>query len=524
MIRLRLLGGFSATTEDGRPVPLVGAKRIAVLAYIAAAKPIGMHRRDTLLPLFWPEHAEPEARRALRHTVYVLRRSLGAGAIVGGGADEIGLSPSEAWCDVSELESASRDSRDEDALALYSGDFLEGVRLSGSAELEQWLDTRQRQLRDIAVAAAWRLEVTMRMHGDMNAAMAAARRALEFRPADPSNVRRAMTALAELGAKEEALRVFEDFRLYAEEQLGQPAHAELLELSHAIRHAEVAAVPVVAPASIADGAARVTAPADSSGALTALQRRVRNFYRDAVAGRAKLAALSVLGLAACGAAVLGANMLLSMRSLPAAVARGTSVSILPFAIYGDSVPARLSRGLGDLLATRLDGVVGSSVAISRSNAGGERGLDLEQARRIAATEGAGWFVLASLTRSGRRTELDARVYRDTSVVASAMASGRADDLFALVDTLALNLIVDVEAHGRRGAAGESMPPTASLNAYRAFLSGERLVAAGRAAEAIEEYQRASHADTTFSLAAMRVAWLANCAGDSALARERWTWA
>src|SRR2546429_348307 len=66
MIELRMLGRLSLTGADGREVRgLLGQpRRLALLAYLAAASPQGFHRRDTLLALFWPELDQEHARAA----------------------------------------------------------------------------------------------------------------------------------------------------------------------------------------------------------------------------------------------------------------------------------------------------------------------------------------------------------------------------------------------------------------------------------------------------------------------------
>jgi len=47
---------------------LAQPKRVALLAYLAAATPRRLHRRDSLLALFWPElDQEHAARRCARH-------------------------------------------------------------------------------------------------------------------------------------------------------------------------------------------------------------------------------------------------------------------------------------------------------------------------------------------------------------------------------------------------------------------------------------------------------------------------
>jgi serine/threonine-protein kinase len=75
MIEFRLLGTLHLTDAAGREVKslLTRPRRLALLAYLAAATPRGLHRRDTLLALFWPELDQEHARAALRQALHVLR-------------------------------------------------------------------------------------------------------------------------------------------------------------------------------------------------------------------------------------------------------------------------------------------------------------------------------------------------------------------------------------------------------------------------------------------------------------------
>src|SRR5436309_2496778 len=92
MIELRMLGRLSLTGADGREVRgLLGQpRRLALLAYLAAASPQGFHRRDTLLALFWPELDQEHARAALRQALHVVRDALGGDAVTSRGDEEIG--------------------------------------------------------------------------------------------------------------------------------------------------------------------------------------------------------------------------------------------------------------------------------------------------------------------------------------------------------------------------------------------------------------------------------------------------
>src|SRR2546422_8632153 len=90
MIEFRLLGTLHLIDAAGREVKslLTRPRRLALLAYLAAATPRGLHRRDSLLALFWPELDQEHARAALRQALHVVRDALGADVIVTRGDEE----------------------------------------------------------------------------------------------------------------------------------------------------------------------------------------------------------------------------------------------------------------------------------------------------------------------------------------------------------------------------------------------------------------------------------------------------
>ena len=57
-------------------------KRLAVLAYLATARPRGMHRRGSLLVVFWPEENEHRGRNALSQTLHAIRRGIGEQVLI----------------------------------------------------------------------------------------------------------------------------------------------------------------------------------------------------------------------------------------------------------------------------------------------------------------------------------------------------------------------------------------------------------------------------------------------------------
>src|SRR5688572_27899414 len=103
-----MFGTLEIITSDGHTVDglVRRSRRAALVAYLAAAGPRGLHRRDKLLALFWPESDGPRARAALNQALYVLRRELGESAILVRGDDEVGLNRDAVWCDVIAFEDA----------------------------------------------------------------------------------------------------------------------------------------------------------------------------------------------------------------------------------------------------------------------------------------------------------------------------------------------------------------------------------------------------------------------------------
>ena len=69
MFRLKLLGSLDISGADGTPgsAPVRRLKPLVLLAYLAAARPRGFHRREKLTALFWPELSTERARAALLH-------------------------------------------------------------------------------------------------------------------------------------------------------------------------------------------------------------------------------------------------------------------------------------------------------------------------------------------------------------------------------------------------------------------------------------------------------------------------
>src|SRR3989442_1916179 len=117
MIESRFLGILHLIDAGGRGAKGLPTRprRLALLAYLAAATPRGLHRRDSLLALFWPELDQEHARAALRQALHVVRGSLGSDLVLTRGDEEIGLDFDRLWCDVVAFDEAVAAGTDREA-------------------------------------------------------------------------------------------------------------------------------------------------------------------------------------------------------------------------------------------------------------------------------------------------------------------------------------------------------------------------------------------------------------------------
>ncbi|HUF88921.1 MAG TPA: tetratricopeptide repeat protein [Gemmatimonadota bacterium] len=198
---MSLRGADGSALEDVLHQP----KRLALLVYLALAEPRGLHRRDSLLALFWPDLPEKRARNALNKTVHFLRSHLGAEVIPRGSTD-LGLDPAAVWCDAVVFEEAVRDGRPGDAVELYGGPFLDGFHVAEAAEFAHWMD-RQRDHVEVGYAGALEeLAGRAAARGDREVSVELWRRLVDHDPSSSRAVIGLMEALESIGDRVAALQ------------------------------------------------------------------------------------------------------------------------------------------------------------------------------------------------------------------------------------------------------------------------------------------------------------------------------
>src|SRR2546426_10516525 len=259
VIELRLFGGLDLRRSDGRELEsiLTQPKRVALLAFLAAATPYRLLRRDTLLGLFWPELDQDHARAALRQALHGLRQGLGTDVLTSRGDEEVGVGEQRLWCDARAFQHAIEASDWSSALELYRGGLLEGFFISDSPEFERWLEDERARLRNRACQAAWTLAQRSKAEGDFARAGHWARRAAALVPGDEETLRRLVALLDDLGDRVGAVRVYEEFakRVAVEFQVQPAAETKalvaLVRSREAVSPAPLSRAPAAQPPSAA---------------------------------------------------------------------------------------------------------------------------------------------------------------------------------------------------------------------------------------------------------------------------------
>jgi TolB-like protein/DNA-binding SARP family transcriptional activator len=452
VIELRILGSLQLSASDGRDLASLArqSKRAALLCYLAAAVPEGLHRRDTLLALFWPELDETHARASLSQALYVLRNALGDQGIVTRGDDEVGLSPAIVWCDARAFETALDAGQPATALALYRGGLLDGFFVSDAPEFGRWVERERERLRDRAADGAWALAEARAAAQDAVQATRWARWAAALAPADEVVIRRLMTFLRRLGDQAAALRAYEAFAFRLTHEYELAPSAETRALAAAIRAGSATPFQTPAPPTpSSEGTIAARPPL-----ATAHPLRVPRWLLWTVGVAA------VVGLAWPG-----------LRS--AAHRPRTAIAVLPFRnLNTDTSLAHFADGLHDELVTQLTKVAALTV-IGRTSVSGYQQTS-KSPRQIGEELGVGSIVEGSVQVVGNRLRVSVQLL-DPVTQADRWAERydrTVDDAFAVQSDIARQIVAQLGARlTDPEAEALAAAPTQNSQAYLFYLQG-----------------------------------------------------
>ncbi|MGH7467269.1 MAG: BTAD domain-containing putative transcriptional regulator [Longimicrobiales bacterium] len=539
MIRLQTFGGAVLLTQRG--VPLAGAatqrRTLGLLSILAVAGEAGVSR-DKLVGILWPDVDARRARHSLTQALYAARKSLDCADLFEV-TEDVRLNGQRLRSDVGDLEAALSAGDDATVVALYRGPFLDGFFFS-SLEFERWLTSQRSRLENQVIAALERLVERSERTGDKRSAAQHLRRLAAIRPADSAVAVRLIRLLADTGDRAGAIQHAHAHVRTLREEFELEPDGLVLQLATELR-APRAAPPMMAvvepPALATDPIEMVTVsrprrppepePEPNDPPIWAGSHS----YADAIDAppeeahsarpRRSLASLVLIGVLA----VL--ILLVSQVDLRTAHVSllNQSLVVAPFRVLGaDASLDYLREGMVELLSTRMSDDTSRSMdagAVIRAwrRTGITSAVDAprDTVLHMAARLGAERVIVGSVVGTTARAILSASVVgaRSGELSAEASVEGPLDSLTTLVDRLAVKLLL------AQSGQDEQLPEriTPALPALRAFLTGYAPFANGDFAVAADRYGRALRFDSTFALAALRLAFSADRLNDFELQRR-----
>ncbi len=253
MIRLRTLGSIELHSAAGESLDAVVAqpKRLALLAYLALARPFGFHRRDRLFAMFWPEQDESRARDSLNQAVRFLRQALGSSVVLSRGAEDVSVDRAQLWCDAVAFQTAVDEERPREAIELYRGELLAGFFVADARGFEEWLEGERARLREQASQAARAVAEGEEAAGNLTQALRWGRLEFSFSNGDERALRRWLAMLARAGDRAGAIQAYEDFARRLRDEYEADPSPETQALVETIRR-DVRKPLAAAPAPIVD--------------------------------------------------------------------------------------------------------------------------------------------------------------------------------------------------------------------------------------------------------------------------------
>lgn len=534
---LHLLGGASVEGPSG---PLSGRvvqrRRIAFLALLATA---GDRRlsRDKLAGYLWPASSDTQARRLLSDTLYVLRQALGEDAVLACG-EVLRLNPDIVSTDVASFEAALEKEDPERAAELYHGPFLDGFHAGAGSEFEHWRDAERRRLAELHASALESLAEAAEERSDLPRAVLWWKRLAAQDPYNSRIARRVAWALATSGDRGGAIQFLRTHELSLREELGVEPSPDVLAYTERLKR-EGALRPAQFPAPESTDAPAIDSPrGQQRGGRWSVSASTHEATSPAVKpeasprpphppwpllSRTKAVALGLAAATLSGALIaawfLSRGPSREVTSPVHGSGKMERLVVFPFSYRGSDRYTHFGEGMVYLLSVSLDGagdlrtVDPYSVFLAVRREGGNP-LGPSRGRRMAGSFDANRFVMGDIAEVADRLRITAWLYEGDAPAAQAAVEGEAGQFYRLIDDLTAQLAVEYIGEDGARLVEVGARTTSSLDALKAYLKGESAYRRGRDSLALQAFQRAVQADSTFALAWYRVA---------ASAINTWAW-
>jgi len=264
-------------------------------------------------------------------------------------------------------------------------------------------------------------------------------------------------------------------------------------------------------------------PSDRFGSGDELSSALADIHRSRVTRSGRLSRIPLRVAVAAGVAlvvVIGVSALIAHRSAQDPATSKGGIAIFPFTVRGrvDSTIVT-PDGLLELVASRLPGDAGphaldpQRVIARLREKKSAAPLSTDAMRHLASSLGASTMFVGSATGTNQHLEIAGVIYdvRDGASIAPISVAGAPDNVIALVDQLSAALLVKLV---NRATLRTNPLMTSSLPALRRFLGALEQYRRGQYKLAAAELEEALRLDSTFALAALRLAITRNMADGS----------
>lgn len=264
-LKIRLLGS-PEVIFDRQPLSFPTQKALALLIFLVVEG--GMHSRDWLMTLLWPERPADRANVSLRATLSRLRGSLRpAGDLLISEGGKVGFDfAGPIDLDLARLAAAAQREVEpaelSTILTLDRGEFLEGFSLPDAPEFDTWAAIQRAACRHRLETVYDRLSQHMLAGHNSAAAAETAARWVARAPLSEQAYRRLMAAQALSGHRSAALQTYQRLKEALQQELGLEPGRETVVLADNIGRGQVEGDrPGPSPTAIAGAAG----PAGAAG-------------------------------------------------------------------------------------------------------------------------------------------------------------------------------------------------------------------------------------------------------------------
>ncbi len=248
-------GTLSLRLDDETLTDFVSQKTVALFIYLLLHP--REHPRDVLAELFWSETSGEQALKNLRTVLSNLQKRLSDYLEVTRQSISI-CQPEAIWCDAKAFEErlglvdtrhkqpispARQRQKLAEAIALYQGDFLMGLKTDNAPQLDQWVSLERERLQRHFSQALYQLMNLCAMQGDFVVGLEIGQRLITLEPFWEDAYRLQMNLSVQVGNRPAAVQLYDSLYELLQTELDTEPEQETTDLVERIKNNQVRLSP-----------------------------------------------------------------------------------------------------------------------------------------------------------------------------------------------------------------------------------------------------------------------------------------